>query len=288
MKDLTNNTYGEWTVLERDPNKSSYWICKCSCGKISSVRSSALTGGKSKSCGHSINMKNLTNKKFGKLTPIKPTSERKQGSVVWECKCECGNTCKKTARELNLLKFPSCGCLSPYIKEDLTNKTYGLLTVLGRAKIQDKFGRCIWQCKCQCGSITNVSTSNLISGHTISCGCINSVGEYKIAKILYDNNIVFEKEKTFKNGKYLDTNKYFRFDFFLPEYNLIIEYDGKQHFKEWTSKTWTCSLEENKKRDKIKNNWCKENNIHLIRIPYTYLDSIKVKDLLLESNFLLF
>ena len=52
--------------------------------------------------------------------------------------------------------------------------------------------------------------------------------------------------------------------------------------------TWTCSLEENQKRDKIKDNWCKENNIHLIRIPYTYLDSIKVKDLLLESNFLLF
>ena len=58
LQDLKGMIFGEWTVIERDVDKSkekksSYWFCKCSCGEIKSVRSADLKKGKSLSCGHS-------------------------------------------------------------------------------------------------------------------------------------------------------------------------------------------------------------------------------------------
>jgi hypothetical protein len=64
------------------------------------------------------------------------------------------------------------------------------------------------------------------------------------------------------------------FDFYLPEHNILIEYDGEQHFK--PKSFYRCSIEtakksfnELKRNDIIKNEYCKKNNITLIRIPYT-------------------
>ena len=51
-EDLTGRQYGEWTVLKKDESKPRYWICRCSCGKESSVMDYALKSGTSKSCGH--------------------------------------------------------------------------------------------------------------------------------------------------------------------------------------------------------------------------------------------
>ena len=102
--------------------------------------------------------------------------------------------------------------------------------------------------------------------------------EEKISKLLQQNNIYFEKEKTFGiNSK----GGYYRFDFYVNN-KYLIEYDGVQHFKE--SNPWNC-----KARDIEKNIWCKDNNIPLIRIPYTQLDKLCLEDLLLEtSNFIVF
>lgn len=70
------------------------------------------------------------------------------------------------------------------------------------------------------------------------------------------------------------------FDFYLPDYNILIEYDGEQHFKpvdfaskglEWATKIF----EYNQIKDKIKNDYCKDNNIRLIRIPYWDFDNIE-------------
>ena len=54
VRDESGNKYGEYTVLERDydrTGKGSYWICKCSCGTIKSVRLSHIKDGSTKSCG---------------------------------------------------------------------------------------------------------------------------------------------------------------------------------------------------------------------------------------------
>lgn len=75
------------------------------------------------------------------------------------------------------------------------------------------------------------------------------------------------------------------FDFWV-ENKYIIEFDGKQHFYE--TNLFSYPLSKIHEHDSYKNNWCKENNIPIIRIPYTYQEKITIEDLLLESsNFLL-
>lgn len=122
-----------------------------------------------------------------------------------------------------------------------------------------------------------------------SCGCLHeSKGNRKIKEILEKDNIKFIQEKRFSDLKF-DNGYSARFDFYLPDYNTIIEYDGRQHFIQGNG------VFDNKEKfaqtqahDSIKNQYCKEHNITIIRIPYTHYDNITIKDLLpLSSTFIL-
>ena len=102
--------------------------------------------------------------------------------------------------------------------------------------------------------------------------CNSSKGEKRIFDFLKNINILFKNEKCFLDCK----DKYFlRFDFYIPEFNICIEYDGIQHFK--PIKRWGSynGLAKNKKHDKIKTEYCQNNNIQLIRIPYTKFNKIE-------------
>lgn len=98
-----------------------------------------------------------------------------------------------------------------------------------------------------------------------------SMGEKRILEHLKNRNIRYETQKTFPGCKY---RSYLKFDFYLPDYNLIIEFDGTQHEEDgdypekWGGIEGHLKLQ---KSDKIKNEYCKKNNIHLSRINYTYL-----------------
>jgi len=101
-----------------------------------------------------------------------------------------------------------------------------------------------------------------------------SKGELKIKEYLDNKNIKYIKEKRFKNCKY---KNYLPFDFYLEEYNLCIEFDGKQHFDKNTIfyKNDKKEFELQKKRDLIKNEFCNNSNINLLRIPYTDICNIE-------------
>ena len=77
-----------------------------------------------------------------------------------------------------------------------------------------------------------------------------------------------------------------RFDFFIQN-SYLVEYDGSQHFnyssndKGWNTKE---QFEKTQQRDAYKNQWCKDNSIPLIRIPYTKLDTLCIEDLMLETT----
>ena len=122
----------------------------------------------------------------------------------------------------------------------------------------------------------------LRQGNALSCGCLKSKGEERIAQLLKNNNIQFEQEKKFDNFIYQDTNRKAQFDFYVNN-RYLIEYDGKQHFNigGWNDKE---ALEKNNIHDKLKNEYCIKNNIPLIRIPYTHLNKICIEDLLLETS----
>ena len=102
--------------------------------------------------------------------------------------------------------------------------------------------------------------------------CNESKGESKINKFLSMYNIKYEREKKINGCVYINNLK---FDFYLPIYNICIEYDGEQHFKSRKHFGGNDALLETQHRDNIKNEYCKNNNIRLIRIPYTQYNNIE-------------
>lgn len=218
----------------------------------------------------------LTGQKFGRWTVLYQTiPSPKKGVAFWHCVCECGN--EKDVRSVSLRNgdSTSCGCRwkewtkkSKNRKDSIIGQKFYFLTVLDRTNKNASNGEIIWKCQCDCGNIHYASTSNLKNGSVKSCGCLISQGEQLLTKIFIENNIKYTKQKIFSDCVNPKTNCLLRFDFYLPEYNCCIEYDGEQHFKE--KNTWYTQEEfkELKERDSIKNQYCKNNNIKLIRIPY--------------------
>lgn len=110
-----------------------------------------------------------------------------------------------------------------------------------------------------------------------------SYGEFLIEKILKENNIPYEKEFSFDTCRYPDTNTLCRFDFYVNK-QYIIEFDGEQHFSSGRGWNTEDNFRDVKNHDKYKNNWCQENNILLIRIPYTHINDIILEDLQINTS----
>lgn len=229
-------------------------------------------------------MIDLTNQKFNYWTVLKRVENNSRGETMWLCQCQCGKQKIVNGYSLRKGTSKSCGCLQKKIAsqntfKDLTNKKFGHLLVLKFFK-KDKNKKSIWECQCDCDgkTIIYVRSADLLSGKTQSCGCIKSKGEEKIAKILKQNNIPFEKEKTFNSCRYPDTNSLARFDFYVNN-NYLIEFDGIQHFQPSYDILQSGAFNLTKKHDEFKNQWCKENNIPLIRINYSQLKNLTMEDL---------
>lgn len=251
----------------------------------------------------------MTDQKYGMLTVLSRAKNDKNGKAQWLCQCDCGSEPKVISgaamrRGLTI----SCGCnkikkIAEYNLQhtiDETGNVYGYLTVINRNMEPEniKDGRAMWNCQCKCGNICIVSGKLLRDGHTTSCGCRRqSLGEEKVENLLLQNNISYAKEYSVQVRKELIYQHHkARFDFAIFENNnlkYLIEYDGLQHFEEnvredslgWNNQK---SYEQTHERDIIKNQWCKENNIPLIRIPYTHYDDLCIEDLQLEtSNFII-
>lgn len=299
IKDLTGQQFGQLTILKRDIKRKdrAYWICECSCGKQISVAGTKLRQGQ-QSCG-CLKSAQLANQRFGRLVAIKPTQERSSnGSIMWECKCDCGNIVKVRANHLTSGKTKSCGCLKAEQNlinisqktEDITNQQYGKLIVLEQDIIRSKqFLHTYWVCKCECGNLVSVRADHLKNQAIISCGCgKQSAGEIIIEQLLKDNNLTYQKEYSFKD---LKLTYPLRFDFALFEKNTknlvcLIEFDGMQHFIE-TNYYFKSTLTEIQQRDKLKNKYCLEHNIPLFRVPYKQLSKIhSITDILNNNNLL--
>ena len=294
--DITNQKFGYLTALYPTRKNGRFaWHCKCECGNEKDIESSALRAGKIKSCGCKTasmigekTTKDLTGKKFGYLTVLEKTDKRDNGGIVWKCQCDCGNICYIPTSNLSRNHTRSCGCKTGEMRGEkkhlqLEGKRFEKLLVIEELPAIN--GESRWKCQCDCGNIIEATGWHLTSGKISSCGCLRSKGEAKIKKILTENNIPFISQKTFPscispNGIPL------RFDFYINN-KYLLEYDGKQHFmpgksdKGWNSKE---HFELRKEYDNIKDEWCKKNNISLIRIPYTKLESLTLEDLLLKGE----
>ena len=128
-----------------------------------------------------------------------------------------------------------------------------------------------------CGTEFNAQIKQALQKHGLKCpNCKKrSFYETKILNILNSYNINVEEQKVFTKCKY---KRYLRFDFYLPEYNICIEYDGEYHKMAYHG---TKKLEVQKIRDDIKTQFCKENDIALIRISYE--DNKNISEILIDA-----
>lgn len=198
----------------------------------------------------------LTGCHFGRWTVLYKTDKRtKNRSIIWHCKCECGNEKDVDGYLLRSGQSKSCGCLQKEIlaktrgknKIDLTGQRFGKLVALYPIYSGNHYKHTKWHCKCDCGNEIDVDMGNLRSGKTQSCGCVSSKQEQKIIKILTTLKIPFLYQ-----WRPIDLSTK-EFDF-LVDNRYVIEYDGSQHFcytgtgwdtKEHYKRTHQSDLEKN-------------------------------------------
>jgi len=124
---------------------------------------------------------------------------------------------------------------------------------------------------------------NFLGGNRCNCGTNMSNGELRIKNLLDDNCIIYQQEKKFKDLINEETKYPLRFDFYLPTKKFIIEFDGRQHFvpnTRWRDPEY--QLKETQKRDRIKDEYCKNKNLKLLRIHYK--DFNKIAEILKEND----
>jgi len=292
--DLTGKKFGRLTVLERDFSKERvYWICKCQCGNLKSIRSDSLKNGAIQSCGclwkeriRENNNIDLINQQFGKLLVKEKIIINNK--TKWRCLCNCGKEVFVSTGNLTSGHTKSCGCLQKEIVHnnnfiDLTGQTFGKLKVLELTG--KKNNRTMWRCQCECGNIIETRGTDLRYRKNRSCGCVESKGEQIITNLLIQNNVSFVTQKRFATCRNPETNAQLIFDFYIND-SFLLEYDGVQHYQ--TSSGWNNEqhLNYTKLHDNIKNQWCCENNIPLKRIPYWELDSITIENIM-DNTFLI-
>lgn len=132
-----------------------------------------------------------------------------------------------------------------------------------------------WKCN-ECGYEWSTMVSNKIKSNGGCPKCNQSNGEKAVVKILH-NKIDYIIQYPFEDCKY---KQVLPFDFYLPDYNICIEYQGIQHYEpvDFAGKGEEWALREfkdNQIRDQIKRDYCKDNNIKLIEIPYWDFENIE-------------
>ena len=227
---------------------------------------------------------------------IQKDLNNKDKTIKWSCQCKrCHNIKSVRGSDIRSGKSKNCGCLrkekisqrNRQTYKDITGQHFGLLQALyPTEKRQNTY--IVWHCKCLCGNEKDICYHDLIEGNVHSCGCMTiSKGELAIKTILEQNKIPFKQEATFSTCFFPDTKQLARFDFYVDN-KFLIEFDGSQHFSSMQYNNCGWNTEENFQKtlnhDKIKNKWCKDNNIPLIRIPYTHYKNITIEDLKPETS----
>ena len=225
-------------------------------------------------------MKDYSNQIFKNIQILYPYEKRK-GIYIWVCKClKCGSFFGSTGTLVTRENTQSCGCSRT---NNLIGKKFGKLIVTKRA-ISKNGRNAYWYCDCDCGRKDYIVMGrNLIKGATKSCGCLlkekvlnkTSKGEIQVSKILKEMGIKFYEEYNFQDlrGEY----KELRFDFYIPEFNILIECQGQQHYMPVEIFNGEQQFKKQKEYDNKKKEYCLNKNLKLIEIPYWDYEKIDEK-----------
>lgn len=296
-------------------NNQNTFICNCNCNRSDAVEYSAsmVYNGYRTQCDicakessiAALNTKkyseeykrSLINKQFGKLM-IRSIYKNDKGHTIAKCDCRCGNTGHEVLL-CNILRDDgtrACGkCrVAPnhkYDDESYIGKTFNFLEVIS---IQKKDKMVFWFCKCNlCGNTKLIPAHAVVYGNNKSCGCMQSYGETVIEQALIKHNIRYKKQVTFPNLLGIRGGR-LRFDFGIYNENDkllgLIEYDGDQHFNDYNKNYYITEFELinginiTKENDKIKNEYCKKNNIQLVRLNGQISETIFFEKMRIACN----
>lgn len=230
----------EIEIVEQLPSSNNIiYLCRCYCGKLFKARKTRLVHGITKSCGCHMK-KHLQEQNNKKALP-----KRYEDSLEH--------------------KFPHLMYEWDYVKNNISPSNI-------RAGSSKKVW---WKClKCQHEWMATVSSRTY--NNTGCDKCVKSKSEKIISDYLRLRGIKFEAQKTFDGCR---NKQPLRFDFYIPEFNLCIEYNGEQHYSGWRLKDKERSrlkLLETIINDCIKRNFCQQNGIDLIEIPYTEINNLEL------------
>lgn len=286
VKYLNKNSKCELISFKRTKNYRILLSLKCSCGDEFNVDLQYFKRKKSKTCNK------CSNYKYYNIEMIKDYVENNSDCKLLDnkyinietpmkFKCKCGEEFKTTFT--NFVKQNKRHCDACGIKMSSEKKTYTYNEVKEYIEsnsecilLSTDYKGCYEKLKllCSCGEIFEVSFDKFKNQgiqNKVRCDICNnrvSIPARIINDFLENNNFVFEREYKFKDCRY---KKMLPFDFYIPSLNICIEYDGEFHYKE-TSIGNNLKLQQI--RDNVKTEYCKKNNIKLIRIPYWEKENI--------------
>lgn len=196
---------------------------------------------------------------------------------------KCGNVYEVSPN--NFLRGKRCPYCSAKAKKtdtqfkqevfDLVGDEYTFLDTYVKANVKIKVKHN------KCGNVYGVRPTDFFSHHTRCPYCSNSKGEDLINKILKSLGINYEYQKTFDDLKDKDCLSY---DFYIPSQNILIEYQGQQHYQPLNYFGGEYQFKVQQKHDKMKADYAKEHSYNLIAVPYTEDTFSKIKKYLIKHG----
>lgn len=287
-RNLIGQKFGRLTVVEQDSNDLKYWYCICDCGSgiIKRVYENNLLKGKTQSCGclhkekvRDSLLKDLTGKRFGRwvVLGIDEKLTKEKHNTYWICKCDCGTIKSVAGSSLNNGISTSCGCYkkeftSELLSLKLEGQKFGKLTVIKRVGSfigEDGTKYSQWLCQCECGNFKIIRGHDLVEGSVISCGCLNSKGEYETTQRLLQYNFSFKTQYSFDDLK-SEKGRKLRFDYAIfnsdDTLNCLIEFQGPQHDPDKAEYYGEFGKQQREVTDKQKREYCLAHDILLYEI----------------------
>lgn len=193
----------------------------------------------------------------------------------------CDNTYKVIPNNLKKSGCTRCSNMYNRTLEDIddeirvkTNDKYSLISnnyINANTPIEIKHN--------ECGKTYKVAMHNFRKGRRCP-NCNLSIGEQVVINVLQKNEIKYEGQKKFDDLIKINNLSY---DFYLPEYNILIEYQGEQHYKPVKHFGGEKSFKNQQKIDKIKREYALTNGYFLIEVPYTLKEYEEVSKFLFKN-----
>lgn len=251
---------------------------KCECGEIFKTNWTTFISRKKYFCNacsfkkrREKSILDLTGMTFGELRVLH-IDKNKKNRIHWMCQCSCGK--KASVSSLALTRkdgTKSCGCKAPIKKDFTINDVRQKISELSECELLsteyiNAHRKLLF--KCSCGKEFQRSWANFTNKNKRKCpSCTKKESslEREVREILEQMKEVFLQQYTFDECR---NEMVLPFDFYMPEKNIAIEVDGVHHFKPIDYYGGEEQFKKQNIRDEIKNNFCKDNGIKLIRIPY--------------------